>query len=337
MNSLERVAATVSFAKADRTPVIPQVFAHAAVRAGVSIVDYLHDGALLARCQIEARREYGYDAVFAFMDTALEAEAMGCRLEFREGQYPYVDTCALAPDAPLGVIRPPDPQRDGRLPELLRATRLLRDQLDGEAPVVAIVLGPMSLAEQLMGAEAALYLAADEPLRFEELLELTTAVAQRQGQALVAAGAQVVVVFEPAASPVVVPPAFFRELLVPRIAVLFAAFKAAGSLASWLHVAGNVASILPYYERTGADIVNLDYEVDPDEAGRILPRMCLDGNVRSLAFVLDSAAEVAAEGRRLVTRLAPRGGFILSSGCEIPPEARPENVAALVSAVRESS
>ena len=337
MNSLERVVATLRFASADRTPVIPQVFAHAAVRAGVPIVDYLHDGALLARCQIEARREYGYDAVFAFMDAALEAEAMGCRLEFPDGQYPHVTSCALSPDTPLRGLEFPDPQRDGRLPELLRATGLLRAELDGEAPVVAVVLGPMSLAEQLMGAETTLYLAVDEPERFEELLDLTTEVARRHGRALLAAGAQVVVVFEPAGSPVVVPAAFFRELLAPRIAALNAAFKAAGALATWLHVAGDVTPILPYYEHTGADIMNIDYEVDPDEAGRILPRACLDGNVRSLAFVLDAAAEVAAEGRRLVRQMGARGGFILSSGCEIPPEARPENIAALVSAVRARS
>jgi len=337
VNSLERVAATVRFAAADRTPVIPQVFAHAAVRAGVPIVDYLHDGALLARCQIEARREYGYDAVFAFMDVALEAEAMGCLLEFPDGQYPQVTACALSPDTPLEGLELPDPRRDGRLPELLRATALLRSALDGEAPVVAVVLGPMSLAQQLMGAETALYLAADEPARFEELLDLTTEVARRHGQALLGAGAQIAVVFEPAGSPVVVPAAFFRELLVPRIAALNAAFKAAGALATWLHIAGDVTPILPSYERTGADIVNLDYEVDPEQAGRILPRACLEGNVRSLAFVLGAADEVAAEGRRLVTRLNARGGFILSSGCEIPPEARPENIAALVSAVRESS
>ena len=337
MNSLERLTATLRFEAADRTPVIPQVFAHAAVRAGVPIVDYLHDGALLARCQIEARREYGSDAVFAFMDVAVEAEAMGCRLEFPDGQYPHVTAHSLLPDTPFGKLELPDPQRDGRLPELLRATALLREELDGVAPVVGVVLGPMSLAQQLMGAETALYLAVDEPERFEQLLDLTAEVARRHGRALLGAGAQIVVVFEPAGSPVVVPAAFFRELLAPRIAALNAAFKAAGALATWLHIAGDVTPILPAYERTGADIVNLDYEVDPERAALVLPRACLDGNVRSLAFVLETADEVAAEGRRLVARLRARGGFILSSGCEIPPEARPENIAALVSAARGRS
>ena len=166
--------------------------------------------------------------------------------------------------------------------------------------------------------------------RFEELLDLTTEVALRHGQALLAAGAQVVVVFEPAASPVVVPAAFFRELLAPRVAALFAAYKAAGALATWLHVAGDVTPILPYYRRHRRRHREPRLRGRPRRGRRILPHACLDGNVRSLAFILDAADEVAAEGRRLVARLGGRGGFILSSGCEIPPEARPENIAALV-------
>jgi len=43
---------------------------------------------------------------------------------------------------------------------------------------------------------------------------------------------------------------------------------------------------------------------------------------------------IADESSRLLDLFADRGGFILSSGCEIPPESKPENVAAMVLAVR---
>ena len=43
-------------------------------------------------------------------------------------------------------------------------------------------------------------------------------------------------------------------------------------------------------------------------------------------------AEIEAEAASLLRAFRNRRGFILSSGCEIPPEARPENVAALVQA-----
>ena len=334
MNSLERIAATVAFRKPDRVPVVPQVFGQAAVLAGVPLASYLHDGALLARCQVAALRHYGYDAVFAFADVGLEAEALGSVLEFPEGQYPQLASPALAPGDPIGGLQVPDPERAGRMPELLKATRLLRGELDGAVPVVAVVTGPMSLAGQLLGTQDALYLAADEPLRFEELLDIATATALRYGRALLAAGAQVALVFEPAASPAVVPPAFFREMLLPRLRTLLGAFKQAGALACWLHIAGPIEPILRYYPEAGADIANVDYEVQLDVAARALPRTCLDGNLRSLSFVLDSPAKITDEAQRLLSLLGRRGGFILSSGCEIPPEAKPENLAALVAAVQ---
>ena len=337
MNSLERVRAAVAFEKADRTPVIPQIFAHAAVLCGVPVADYLRDGALLARCQIEAVMRYGHDAVFAFMDATVESEALGSLVQYHQEQYPEVVSYALSPDVPPERLSAPDPQVVGRMPELLRATTLLRAELDDEVPVVAVVLGPMTLAQQLLGAEAALYLAVDEPQRFEEVLDLATRVALRWGVALLAAGAHVAMVFEPAASPAVVPPAFFRELVLPRLARLFPAFKKAGALATWLHIAGATEPILGYYREAGVDIANLDYDVDPVRAGQILERTCFDGNILPLSFVLGAAPEIAAEGRRLVALFADRGGFILSSGCEIPLEAKPENIAALVSAVHGDS
>ena len=336
MNSLERVVATIARRPADRVPVFPQVFGHAAVVAGVPVADYLTNGEVLARCQVEALRRYGHDAVFAFMGACVETEAMGSVLAWSEGEYPWPESYALRPDSDPAGVHVADPEHHGRMPEVLRSLRILHAEVGAEVPVVGAVLGPMTLALQLMGTEKALYLAVDEPARFETLLDLATEVAVRFGRAQAGAGARLMMVFDPSASPDVVPPAFFREFLLPQVARLVAALKAAGSLATWMHVAGPTEPILRYYAEAGVDIANLDYLVDPGRARRILPDVCLLGNVRSLAFVLGSPDEIAAEGRGLVDRHGGRGGFILSSGCEIPPEADPRNVAALVAAARRA-
>jgi len=47
-----------------------------------------------------------------------------------------------------------------------------------------------------------------------------------------------------------------------------------------------------------------------------------------------SPADIEAEALDLLRFFRGRGGFILSPGCEIPPESMPENVAALVNAAR---
>jgi uroporphyrinogen decarboxylase len=337
MNGVERIVAAVNFAPADRTPVIPQVLGHAAVLAGVPLGDYVRHGDLLARCQVAAQRHYGHDAVFAFMDANVETEAVGSVLTYHRDEYPQVASYALQPEADFRALAIPDPARAGRMPELVRAAGALRAQLGDQAMVVGVVLGPMSMALQLLGPEPALYLAADEPRRFEELLAFTTQVALAFGLAQLDAGVHLPMVFEPGASPAVVPPAFFRELVLPRLRQVFAGFKQAGALAAWLHIAGPVEPILPWYAGAGVDIANLDYVVDVTRAAQMLPRTAVNGTVKSLSFVLDAAADIAAESRRLLAAFAPRGGFILSSGCEIPPEAKPENIAALVAAAREGA
>jgi uroporphyrinogen decarboxylase len=83
------------------------------------------------------------------------------------------------------------------------------------------------------------------------------------------------------------------------------------------------------------NIANFDYCVDPLYAQEALPQTCLDGNIKPLSFVQATSEEIAAESSRLLELFAGRRGFILSSGCEIPPESKPENVAAMVMATRK--
>ena len=334
MNSLERIAAAVNLAPVDRVPVIAQVFGHAARLVDLPLRRYLTSGADLAAAQLAALERYGYDAVFALMDVCVETEAAGSVLTFYDEQYPDVAAYALAAvdDLPNSV---PDPRTAGRMPELLQAVALLRREVGNRVAVVGCVLGPMTLATQLLGIEKALYLAVDDPEGFERVLDFATDLVIRFGIAQVEAGAHLPIVFEPSSSPAVVPPQFFRELVAPRLTRLFSALKQAGAAFNWLHIAGPVTAILPFYPGLGVDIANFDYEVDPLAAQKALPLTCLDGNLKSLAFVTGSPTEIGRQSRELLGLFGTRRGFILSSGCEIPPEARPENVAAMVAAVRQ--
>ena len=334
MNSLERIAATVQFRATDRVPVIAQVFGHAAVLARVPLGDYVRDGELLARCQIQALEHYGYDAVFALMDVNVETEAMGSVLHYTPNRYPTIQSHVIESGSRPGALSIPDPHEAGRMPELLKALTLLRREVGDQVLVVGCVLGPMTLAVQLMGLENALFLAVDEPERFSLLLDFSVDVAVRFGVSQVEAGAHLPIVFDPASTSEIIPPAFYREFIVPRVKRMFTAFKEAGAVAAWLHTAGSSMPIFPYYPGAGVDIANFDFCVDPRDAMRMLPVTCLDGNIRPLSFVLSTPENIAAESARLLGIFKDRGGFVLSSGCEIPPESKPENVAAMVNAVR---
>lgn len=334
MNGLQRVVAAVGLQPSDKVPALPQVFGQASRLAGLSLQDYVTSGASLARGQMAALERYDHDGLFTVMDVCVETEACGSALVYYPQQYPDVRRYALTSIDDLAGLPVPDPAQAGRMPQMLEALSILRAQTQGEVALIGCVMGPMTLATQLLGTEAALFLAVDEPPAFERLIDYAAEVAIRFGVAQIAAGAHLPVVFEPAGSPAVVPPAFFREIIAPRLTRLFGALKAAGGAANWLHIAGPAAPILGYYPGVGANIANFDYEVTPEQALGALPTTCLDGNIRPLAFVDRAPEQIYADCRALVERFKGRGGLILSSGCEIPPEARPENVAALVAAAR---
>lgn len=334
MNSMERFLAAAEFRQPDRTPVVAQVFGHAANLCQVPLHRYLQNGEVLGLCQLKAWRHYGYDAVFALMDVSVETEAAGSMLRFSESAYPTVATHALQPDADPERLGIPDPQTAGRMPELLKAAAFLRRELGNDVPVVGCVLGPMTLTVQLLGMENAMYMAVDDAPRFEAVLDFACEVVMAFGAAQLQAGAHLPLVFDPSSSPEVVPPGFYRELLLPRVKRIFSAFQEQGAVSSWLHVTGQIAPIFPMLADTGAAIVNFDYCVEPAKALEALPDICLDGNVTPYTFADGAPADIIAEAKVLLQAFAKREGFILSSGCEIPPEALTENVAALVAAPR---
>lgn len=79
-----------------------------------------------------------------------------------------------------------------------------------------------------------------------------------------------------------------------------------------------------------------DGMTDIFEAKRVLgDHMCIMGDVPAAMLAVGSTQDVKAYVRRLITEVGP-SGFILASGCDIPPNAKLENVLAMVEAVHEA-
>jgi uroporphyrinogen-III decarboxylase len=100
-----------------------------------------------------------------------------------------------------------------------------------------------------------------------------------------------------------------------------------------LHFDANWTPMLTYLRELPARkcILAVDQETDLFKAKEVLgDHMCLMGNVSPQLLTLGTVDEVVAEARRLIDVVGKGGGFILSSGCEVPYNAKPENVAALV-------
>jgi uroporphyrinogen-III decarboxylase len=82
----------------------------------------------------------------------------------------------------------------------------------------------------------------------------------------------------------------------------------------------------------GRCILATDGETDLYKAKEVLgDHMCLMGDVPATMLFMDSPDEVYNYCTGLIRKLGPEG-FILQSGCDIPANARLENVQAMVAA-----
>lgn len=83
----------------------------------------------------------------------------------------------------------------------------------------------------------------------------------------------------------------------------------------------------------GKVIVALDGDTDIFKAKEIIgDHLCLMGDVPASLFAFDSPDKVYNYSRKLIKEIGPEG-FILQSGCDIPANAKLENVQAMVAAV----
>ena len=334
MNSLERFYQTLRCQATDRRCALPLVFGFAAHTSGVKLKDYLSDAEALAYAQLQAQQEFGYDAVYIYGGNAVEVESIGVPVVFPEGDYPYVDP-QYQPE-PLAALLDKLDKLDtdltgrGRIPQLVKAVSRLRQQVDGQLPVVGVVAGPFTIAIQILGLEKMLFSLIDEPLQAARFLQQVSLLSQRHALALIKAGAQVIMLLDPASSQTILTPSVFKKFSLPLLKNIFKDCRAAGALACWLAITGKTDDFLLSYPSAGVDLATLDYEVSMEKAIHLLPQMVIAGNLCPFDFVERQPWELKEQCLELLELVATRPGFILSTGCEVPLNSKPENLRAMM-------
>lgn len=336
MNSLKRVQSVVRFLEADRPPVIPEVVGVAATLNGVSPREYSKSGEVIAQCQLSAQKMIGYDCLFAIADLCVEAEALGGAVVFPEDNYPHVAEARIRDFSDLERLSIPDPRRDGRMPEIIKALKIMKTAAEGEIPVIAHVTGPMTLLSRIMEIEKMLYMIVDSPARFKEMLEFCTAVCSSFAVELVKDGADGIIMMDPSSSPSVLPARIFGEFGVRPVSSVFSAVKGANPAAlTWYSVAGPLTENHPVFTSVSCDIKSVDYVVPIEVALEFAGSAVINGNIKPMLFLEGTPDEIFAESTRLLAAARAGEKFILGSGCEVPLHSSPENLRALVRAAEE--
>ena len=115
------------------------------------------------------------------------------------------------------------------------------------------------------------------------------------------------------------------------------AFTAEGLYVN-MHMDTDWSRTLPYYREfpKGKCMIELDSTTDIFKAKEVLNgHICIKGDVPAQLMKLGSPEDIAAYCRKLIDVVGKGGGFVLSTGCTCPVDAKYENVKAMLDTAKE--
>lgn len=265
------------------------------------------------------------DALFTMMDLTVEAEFLGCTLTITDDDPPAVADPVLKDDQFSDAFFD-DKTVGGRMPLFAEVVSELKHALD--VPVCAYVIGPLTLAGEIMDLVHVMKATRKNPDQLHRVLAKCTEVIIHYAMLLENAGADLICVLEPSA--MMISAVQFPEFSGRYCQKIFAEGISGIRV---LHICGDTNHLVLEMEKTGADGLSLDKQVVlPQVYDTLKKDTVLIGNIDPVSVLtLSDADAVKAASLELVQAMQGKDHFVLSSGCDIPPLAPIDNIRALVS------
>ncbi len=308
----------------DRVPSYPILGAYNARELGYSFKEFLTDPRKLAQCQIKSYEIYEPDVVVVMADLNMEAEAAGNELIFPDNTICQIKKYVLEDKGNLAKLNMPDPEKDGRLPYYLAACEEVSAAIK-ESPVGGVIVGPWAIAITMRGAERLLMDTADDPAFVHDLMRFATELANKFGEKVAAAGVGLSYSEAPASCSLISPP-IYREFIKPYHTEMVNHFKERKTGIT-MHVCGYIDPIIDDLVETGCSGISIDSPTSLEKTVQAAEgKSVVIGNVPTDLFVMGTSEQMEADIRRCLDIAADKSGFILASGCEVPPNAEKELV-----------
>ncbi|AMY71979.1 uroporphyrinogen decarboxylase [Frigidibacter mobilis] len=296
-----------------------------------------YNSELAAEVTLQPIRRFGFDAAILFADILLLPQALGAELWFETGEGPRLSTITGAEG--LRALKGRDDIHDHLAP-IYETVRILSRELPGETTLIGFAGAPWTVATYMIAGRGtrdqgpAHALKAADRATFAALIDLLTDATVEYLSMQVAAGAEVVKLFDSWAGSL--KGADFTEFAVEPTRRIIAALKDRHPglpVIAFPREAGE--GYIGFARATGADCVALDNSVSADwAAANVQVDGCVQGNLAPQHMVTGGQALVD-EAQRIVRTF--RGGpHIFNLGHGITPDADPENVAAMIAAVRSA-
>lgn len=282
---------------------------------------------------------YPLDAAIVFSDILTIPDAMGLGLRFIEGEGPVFDR-PIQNIEDIRRIGIPDPEQD--LKYVMDAIRLIRSSLNGRIPLIGFSGSPWTLATYMVEGKSSRHFSAikklmyDHPQAMTELLDKITDSVILYLQAQVAAGAQVLMIFDTWGGNLSTDRYLSFSLNhIKKIATTLKNQTGTKQIPIIMFTKGG-GQWLESMAVSGCDGVGIDWTTDIARARQLIGnKVAIQGNLDP-AILASNPETIVQETQKILTAFGDNPGHIFNLGHGITPDIDPEKVGILIETVHQS-
>lgn len=271
-------------------------------------------------------------AIMGFMDLSVEAEAFGANIRFSEDEVPTV----------VGsIVKSMEDAINLKVPEVgAKRTKIYLDAMKktkqeiNDCPVFAGCIGPFSLAGRLLGVSEAMICCYDEPEMVHLVLKKATEFLINYLQSYKDQGIDGVFMAEPLAG--ILSPNLCDEFSSRYVKEIVAALDDDSFLVGYHNCGNNTLKMVDTILSTGCRLYHFGNAISIEQMLKLMPKdVVVMGNIDPVCLKDASKQEVIAATNNLLEAVGDVDNFVISSGCDIPPLAKWENIDAFMKTADE--
>jgi uroporphyrinogen decarboxylase len=299
---------------------------------GKTLLEMVTNGEVQYRSIKALTDRYTLVASATVMALYIEAEAFGSDINSCQNEIPTISKRLINSFSSLSSMRIPE-IGEGKTGEHLKAATLAVENIT-DRPVFGGIIGPYSLAGRLYDITEMMAAILLEPEGSHELLQVCTNFLKKYAQAFKDAGCNGVIIAEPAAG-----------LLAEKECNVFSSYYVKQivdhvqdeNFIVILHNCGNTVNLVNSMVSTGSVGLHFGNAVNlMDVLLQVPSDRLVFGNLDPVGVIKDGTPGIIrTETLELLNKTAVYPNFILSSGCDIPPDTKLENIDALFNALNE--
>lgn len=300
---------------------------------GVSVREMISDSALQAEGMKRIADRVDSAAAVSLMDLSVEAECFGSQIVVSEDEVPTVKGSIVSSQEEVDALMVPA-VGTARTGIYIEAVRRAKEEIT-DRPVFAGMIGPYSLAGRLADVTEIMLYCYDEPEMVESLLEKVTEFLIAYGRAYKEAGADGILMAEPLAG--LLSPSLVEEFSSPYVKRIVDALQDENFLVIYHNCGNTTVQSIDSILSTGSAAYHFGNAIDMAEMMRHIPADTVAmGNVDPAGQFRNGTPEsIRQETLSILKACSGYPNFVISSGCDIPPLSKWENIDAFFAAAKE--